>query len=182
MITRDARIDRIIGQRSLRPRPVAFFDRIFGSDNDNGSNELNEWLESTLKRELKLDEIERDEDGDIPIRSGSAVVFIRAIDDESPRIEIFAPLLEDFAMRPEVFEAVNAINRKTPFAKATVNPEDPQILLSAELFIFDELSPDQLMATIDLIADRADHYDSLLQKRFGGTTMIDDDGDDEFDV
>lgn len=126
MITRDARIDRIIGRRSLRPRPVAFFDRIFGSDNDNGSNELNEWLESTLKRELKLDEIERDEDGDIPIRSGSAVVFIRAIDDESPRIEIFAPLLEDFAMRPEVFEAVNAINRKTPFAKATVNPEDPR--------------------------------------------------------
>ncbi|OBB22791.1 hypothetical protein A5763_21735 [Mycolicibacterium fortuitum] len=180
MITRDARIDRITARRSPRPRSVAFFDRIFGSD--NGSNELNEWLESTLKRELKLDEIKRDEDGDIPIQSGSAVVFVRAIDDESPRIEIFAPLLADFAMRPEVYEAVNTINRKTPFAKATVNPDDPQILLSAELFIFDELSPDQLMATIDLISERADHYDSLLQKRFGGMTMADDEVDDEFDV
>ncbi|OMC38986.1 hypothetical protein A5740_02795 [Mycobacterium sp. GA-1841] len=175
MIARDAR-------RLSQLRPVAFFDRILGSDNNNRSNELNEWLESTLKRELKLDEIERDEDGDIPIPCGSAVVFVRAIDEESPRIEIFAPLLGDFAMRPEVYEAVNAINRKTPFAKATVDPELPQILLSAELFIFDELSSDQLMATIDLIADRADHYDTLLQKRFGGTTMIDDDIDDEFDV
>lgn len=38
------------------------------------------------------------------------------------------------------------------------------------------------LATIDLVADRADHYDSLLQKRFGGRTMLDDDERDEFDV
>jgi Putative bacterial sensory transduction regulator len=95
---------------------------------------------------------------------------------------IFAPLLEDFAMRPEVYEAVNTINLNMAFAKAVVNPDGPQIILSAELHIFDDLSINQLMATVDLIADRADHYDTLLQKRFGGRTMLEDDEDDEFDV
>ena len=37
------------------------------------------------------------------------------------------------------------------------------------------------MAAVDLIADRADYYDSRLQKRFGGKTMLDDD-EDELDV
>ena len=43
---------------------------------------LDEWLEQTLKRELKIDKIERDEDGDIPIPCGSAVAFIRAFDED----------------------------------------------------------------------------------------------------
>ncbi|ORB28017.1 hypothetical protein MPP7335_01848 [Mycolicibacterium parafortuitum] len=85
-------------------------------------------------------------------------------------------------MRPEVFAAVNTINRNTPFAKAYVDPDNAQIVLTAELYIFDGLSSEQLLATIELVADRADHYDSLLQKRFGGKTMLDDDEGDEFDV
>lgn len=165
-----------------RPRSTSFFDRVFGFSGDNSAHQLEEWLESTLKRELKLDSIERDEDGDIVLAAGSAVVFISISDGETPCIVVFAPLLEDFAMRPEVYEAVNSINRNMPFAKATVNPDGPQIVLSAELHIFDQLSPDQLVATIDLIADRADHYDTRLQKRFGGQTMLDDDEGDEFDV
>ena len=44
-------------------------------------------------------------------------------------------------MRPEVFAAVNSINRNTPLAKAYVDPDNAQIVLTAELYIFDELSP-----------------------------------------
>ncbi|MFA5607468.1 MAG: YbjN domain-containing protein [Leucobacter sp.] len=149
---------------------------------EHRTDELDKWLEETLKREFKLDAIERDEDGDIPISRGSAVVYVHTADDDPPRIEIFSPLLEEFTMRPEVFAAVNSINRNTPLAKAYVDPDNAQIVLTAELYIFNELSPDQLLATIDLVADRADHYDSLLQKRFGGRTMLDDDERDEFDV
>lgn len=157
--------------------------KIFGSSGQDQARELNEWLENTLKRELEVDHIERDEDGDIPIPVGSAVVFVRVSDDDPPNIDIFAPLLEDFAMRPEVYESVNSINRRTRIAKAVVNPETNQIVLSAELFIFDVgLSSDQLMATIEIVAERADHYDTLLQKRFGGKTMLDDNDGDEFDV
>ncbi|WP_425005600.1 YbjN domain-containing protein [Mycolicibacterium sp. S3B2] len=165
-----------------RPQSTSFLDRIFGSSSDHGEHQLQVWLEGTLKRDLKLDSIERDEDGDIVIAAGSAVVFIRTSDGETPCIVIFSPLLAEFAMRPEVYEAVNTINRNTPFAKAIVDPDGPQIVLSAELPIFDGLSPEQLVATIELVADRADHYDTRLQKRFGGQTMLDDEEGDEFDV
>lgn len=164
---------------------MSFFDRVanmFGSeDKPARSRKLDEWLEQTLKRELKIDKIERDEDGDIPIPCGSAVAFIRAFDEDPSRIHIFSPLLADFAMRPEVYEAVNSINQQVPLAKAIVDADTNQIILAVDLFIFDELSPDHLMAAVDLIADRADYYDSRLQKRFGGKTMLDDD-EDELDV
>ena len=111
------------------PRSTSFLDRIFGSSSDHGEHQLQVWLEGTPKRELELDSIERDEDGDIVIAAGSAVVFIRTSDGETPCIVIFSPLLAEFAMRPEVYEAVNTINRSTPFAKAIVDPDCPQIVL-----------------------------------------------------
>jgi hypothetical protein len=165
-----------------RIQSTSLLGRLFGSGGEDSRSRLDRWLEDTLKRELGFDSIDRDEDGDIVIPHGSAVVFIHTADDDPPRIEIFALLLEDFTMRPEVFAAVNSINRKTPFAKAIVDPDNAVIVLGAELFIFDEISPEQLIATIELVADRADHYDTLLQKRFGGRTMLDDDEGDEFDV
>lgn len=163
---------------------MSILDRIFGSDDGDRAGKLDSWLEETLKREMKLDKVERDDDGDIPLEHGSTVVYLRAIEaeDAASCIMIFAPLIEDFVMRPEVYEAVNTINLNTPFAKAVVSPDGPQIILSAELHIFDDLSIDQLMATLDLVSDRADHYDTLLQKRFGGRTMLEDAEDDEFDV
>lgn len=166
---------------SPRTQPPSFFERIFGSDNDNRAVDLDSWLVTTLRHELKTDTIERDEDGDIPIQSGSAVVFIHT-DDEASCITVLAPLIEDFAMRPEVYEAANAINRKIPFAKVIVDPDIKQILLLAELHILDGLSSERLMATIDLVSEAADHYDTMLQKRFGGKTMLDDTAGDEFDV
>ncbi len=167
---------------------MSIFDKVAGifgaSETPDESQDLEKWLEQTLKSELKLDKIKRDDDGDIPVVWGSAVVFVSAIDvdDELPLIRVFAPLLEDFTMSPEVYEAVNTINCQTPFAKAIVDPEIQQILLTADIFVFDQLSPEQLMATIELVGDNADHLDTMLKQRFGGTTMLDDDAADEFDV
>ena len=109
-------------------------------------------------------------------------VTVIGVDSELPLIRVFAPLLEDFTMRPEVYEAVNSINRQTPFAKAIVDAEIGQIVLAADLFVFDQMSSEQLMATIELVGENADHFDTMLQKRFGGTTMFDDDDSGEFDV
>lgn len=165
-----------------RMQASSFIGRIFGSTESRPARDLDDWLEETLKTEFKWDAVERDGDGDIPVPCGSAVVFVRTDTEDPPHIEIFAPLLEDFAMRPEVYEAVNAINRKVPFAKCILDPDTKQIVLVAELPIFDGLSSEQLMATIKHVAETADHYDTLLQKRFGGKTMLDDDDVDEFDV
>lgn len=159
---------------------------LFGGSKDEAprNDQLEHWLDDTLKREFDTDVLVRDEDGDIPIRRGTAMVYVSVIggDSELPLIRVFAPLLEDFAMRPDVYEALNAINRQIPFAKAVVDAEISQIVLAADLFVFDQMSSEQLMATIDLVGENADHFDTILQKRFGGTTAFDDDDAGEFDA
>jgi hypothetical protein len=64
---------------------MSIFDRIFGSDDGDRAEKLDSWLEGTLKRELKLETIERDDDGDIPLEHGSTVVYLRAIEEKMPR-------------------------------------------------------------------------------------------------
>ena len=83
-------------------------------------------------------------------------------------------------MSSEVYEAVNSINRQVAIAKAVVTEDKRQILLLAELMLID-LSPDELLFAIEEVGEAADHFDTILQKRFGGETMQDDD-DDEIDA
>lgn len=159
---------------------------LFGGSKDEAPrpDQLDKWIADTLKRELGLDEVVRDDEGDFPIRWGSVLVYVSVLDldGEVPHIHIFAQLLENFTMRPEVYEAVNAINLQVPVAKAFVEAEGDQIVLAADIFIFEQLSSDQLMATIQLVGDRADYYDTMLQKRFGGDKTFDDDENEEFNV
>lgn len=154
--------------------------RLGGGQQDNSTDDLDQWLERTLKDALGF-KVQRDEDGDIAIPYGSVVVFVCQSDPESPFLEVFAPLLEEFHLSPEVYEAVNSINSQVSMAKAVVHADEKVITLSAELPLVGPLSADELMMTIELVAEAADHFDSLLQKRFGGKTTLDDD-DGEFDV
>ena len=142
----------------------------------SGHEGLDAWVIATLKEAFDLPELHRDVDGDIPIPRGSAVLFIRPHDDDSPFLQIFAPILRGFRMSPDVYEAVNAINSQIPMAKATVNADGSIILLEAQLLTH-TLSPQELLLAIDLVSGAADHFDTLLQARFGGETLLDDDDD-----
>lgn len=154
----------------------------FGEQLDEGPTfDLTEWLETTLEEELGVSKIVRDEDGDIPIEAGSSMVYVREVDPESPFLIVLAPLLEDFRMSPDVYEAINSINRQVPMAKVTVSEDEDQIVMTVALPIMNSPSSEDLMTAIQLVAEAADHFDTLLQKRFGGVTAGSDD-DDSFDV
>jgi hypothetical protein len=152
-----------------------------GSDGRSDAASLNDWVVATLKEAFELPDIYRDSDGDIPVPRGSSVLYIRPHDGESPFLEIFAPLIQDFRMSPEIYEAVNAINAQVRMAKAVVAGDGTLVLLSLEL-LTDTLSAKELLFSIDLVSTAADHFDTLLQKRFGGVTQITDDDDDSIDV
>jgi Putative bacterial sensory transduction regulator len=134
------------------------------------SDKLGEWLEATLKNELGLATVERDEDGDIPVMCDEAVVYVRQGEPESTFLTVAALLLEDFLMAPELFEAVNAINVQMPMAKTVVDVDRQQIVVSVDLPVIDTLSPHDLMLAIETVADAVDYYGTLLQNRFGGAT------------
>lgn len=147
-----------------------------GEDEQLVVDSLNEWIEETLKVALELDEVFRDEDGDIPIPRGSSVLFIRPQAEGSPFLEIFSPLLQGFEMSPAVYQAVNELNLQVPMAKAMVSGDGTVIVLSAHL-LTETLSPTELMFALDMVSGAADYFDTLLQKRFGGSTLMDDDDD-----
>ena len=105
------------------PQP-SFLQRVAGTlglGNEPADNppaeDVNEWLDATLKEAYGLTEIPRDEDGDIPITCGSTEVFIRQADSESPFLQIFAPLLFDLTMSPNAYEAVNSITARWQWPK-----------------------------------------------------------------
>jgi hypothetical protein len=142
---------------------------------------VNSWVEEVLCSTQGWDEVKRDPDGDIPIPRGSTVLFIRHHDGSSPFLEVFAVLLTDFRMSPEVYEAVNVINTSVPMAKAMVTSEGRAITLNAEILV-DTLSASGVMFALDMVGNAADHFDTMLQKRFGGQTLLKDDYMDSTDV
>jgi hypothetical protein len=145
----------------------------FGADVAAVPDALDQWLEATLKNELAVATIERDEDGDIPISLGGPVVYVRQSGPGSSFVTVLALLLEGFGVSPCVYEAVNAINLEVPMAKTVVDADLQQIVMSVELPVIDTLSPDDLMLAIETVSDWAEYFDTLLQSRFGGATARD---------
>jgi hypothetical protein len=138
------------------------------------SEGLDKWIEMTLMEAYGLPAVQRDQDGDIPLRRGSTVLFVRPHDGKSPFLEIFAPLVLDCVMSPAVYEAVNTINLQVPMAKAVVAGDGGQIVLSAQL-LTNTLSTAEFLLAVDLVSHAADHFDTLLEKQFGGRTLLEDD-------
>ena len=172
---------RAASERGFLQRVAGTFGLGGDAPDQRATDDLDEWIDVTLKEVYGLDEVERDEDGDIPLPYGSSVLFIHRPDPDMPCITIFAPLLHDFAMSPGVYEAANAINKQVPLAKVTVDEKTKQITMSLDLLVIDSLSSADLAFAIELLGEESDRFDNLLKKRFGGDTMLDDDGD-EFDV
>ena len=94
--------------------------------------ELRRAVHASLTRLLQADEIVVDDDGDIPIRWGSAALYVRVLDDH-PIVRIFSPILTDIVITPQVREAVNEVNRDRPLVSAMWI--DDTVILVADVFV-----------------------------------------------
>lgn len=112
----------------------------------------------------------KDADGDIPIRSGSAMVFVRVRRD-SPVVEVFAPLVRDITGRTRAAEVVADLNRKALLIKFLLIEDSvlAGIALPAVPFV-----PEHLRAMLSLLSDTADDLDDGLAERLSGRLTFDD--------
>src|SRR5262245_56030335 len=53
------------------------------------------------------------DDGTIPVSVGSANYYIRLMDGDPPVLQVYSIVLEEIQKSPELFEAINDINRNT---------------------------------------------------------------------
>jgi hypothetical protein len=128
---------------------------------------------------LGSDEIKRDRDGDIPIRFGSAVTFVRAREGEMPGVEIFSPLLKDMPVTPKLYETLNQVNLEFGLGKVVLTPSG-EIVLST-LLLAETLTHAELATGLQAVSAAADFFDTKLKERLGGETWFEDEGE-SFDV
>ncbi len=119
---------------------------------------------------LGTSDVKHDKDGDIPIRSGSAIVFVRVY-DSPPLVEVFSPVLAAVSDTPDLLRRANTLTAQLPLVRfAVVNAT-----LVASLQVFGEpFTPEHLQTALDLVGELADRLDDELAEQFGGRVFFGD--------
>jgi hypothetical protein len=123
---------------------------------------------ATMKRVLGVDELHVDEDGDIPVRHGSAAVYVRALEDP-PTVVVYSPLVFDVTVTPALYEELNRLNGQTSFARFLL--VGTTVMCSAEVFAHPFVADDVVHAYV-IVSRLADEMDDDLAERFGGTVAF----------
>jgi hypothetical protein len=125
---------------------------------------LNRRLEDALQAFLGLDHLIRDADGDIPVRVGSALMFVRAVPGTPPLVQLFAHVLDDADLTLPLLELINDINRRILFGR--VFWVHRAVVVAMEITGVG-LSTEQVSFACVQLGNLADHLDDELAARFG---------------
>ena len=124
---------------------------------------LNRRLEDALKAFLGIDNLIRDADGDIPVRVGSALMFVRAVPGTPPLVQLFAHVLDDVDLTLPLLEAINDINRRILFGR--IFWAHRAVVVAMEITGVG-LEPEQVSFACVQLGSLADHLDNELSERF----------------
>jgi hypothetical protein len=111
-----------------------------------------------------------DQDGDIGIRSGSAMVFVR-VRDEPPLVEVFSPVLTEVEENQKVYQRLSELTHRIPigrlyYAGGTV---------WAGITVFGrDFQATHLMLAVEVMTGLADELDDRLRNEFGGRRFFGD--------
>jgi hypothetical protein len=139
----------------------------------NPVEHFRQWLLENVRTITKREQLEPDEDGDIPVDVGSARTYVspRLIRVDSKNkalsLDIYSILVHGVEKSPDLLLALNRINCETPFVKAKYEEGEKHVVLHHELMA-DSLSPERLAKHLGMIAFMADAMDTELQRQFGG--------------
>jgi len=147
-------------------QPVGHHHRPAGR---RSAEELRALIEEAARRWLANADPRPDKDGDYPFRFGSAVLYVRIVDDAAPVVAIFSPILRAVDRSPELLAALNELNSKIRFGRVVWAHDE--VLLVSELSIVD-LTADQIAHACLELGSLADAIDSELHGRFGGEIVF----------
>lgn len=133
------------------------------------AEELRPTIERALKRWLRQDELVRDEDGDYPVRLGSALMYVRLADGVPPVVRIFSLVLRDVPESPALLEALNSANARIRLGRAFW--AGGNVYIACEL-VATGITADQVAIACTELANLADHLDDGFHGRFGGALMF----------
>ena len=134
------------------------------------------FVEEAVSRYLGIarDQLRVMDDGTIPIRAGSTAVSVRLVDgeDDHPVLQVYAAVLHDVTLTPELLGKLNEINTGLTFARAFF--AEGQLIIAMEL-LAEEVDEQQIEHACGLVSWAGDRWDGELRSAFGGETFFRDD-------
>ena len=132
---------------------------------------IRQHVHSLLREYLDSDQLHLTEDGAVPIRSGSAALFVHLTDDETPMVQLMSPVLSGVDASPGLYQALNSINAAIELGRFFWHAGT---VVAADSLIAETLDLIELATSCDGIAELADRYDNELQAAFGGQLRFPD--------
>ncbi|HEX6871185.1 MAG TPA: hypothetical protein VF163_08810 [Micromonosporaceae bacterium] len=105
-----------------------------------------------------------DKDGDIGIRSGSAMVFVR-VRDNPPLVDVFSPVLTGVDANEQLYLKLAELTHRMPIGRLYC--ADDTVWASVPVF-GREFQPTHLMLAVQVMTGLADELDDRLHGEFGG--------------
>ncbi len=118
---------------------------------------------------------DRDDDGDVPIRTGRTVVYIRT-QQGSPMIRLFAQMARDVDNKDAALREVDRLNRTVEGIKFIVH--ETTVIATAELLGW-PFAPTQFQALLTHMCDAVAKHEGDLVDHVGGRFFIGDEVSDE---
>jgi hypothetical protein len=110
------------------------------------------------------DALSVDPDGDIGIRAGSAMVFVR-IRDNPPLIDVFSPVLTEVEPTEQLYVKLSELTNRMPIGRLYCTNDT--VWASVPVFGRD-FQPTHLMLAVQVMTGLADELDDRLHGEFGG--------------
>jgi|WetSurMetagenome_2_1015567.scaffolds.fasta_scaffold64525_2 hypothetical protein len=118
----------------------------------------------TLRSFSDLEEVVSDEDGDIPLRYGNTLIFVRVAAD-APYVELFSPVARGVEPTLELLKALNDLTGHHRQVGFFISGDT--VYASLDL-VADPFVPDHVGASLAVLGELCDDVGPDLRQRFGG--------------
>ncbi|HEY0698956.1 MAG TPA: hypothetical protein VGD43_14240 [Micromonospora sp.] len=127
---------------------------------------LHEQVRTVVSARMKSepDQLQVDSDGDIGIRAGSAMVFVR-VRDNPPLVDVFSPILTEVEPTEQLYVKLSELTNRMPIGRLYCTNDT----VWASVPVFGRnFQPTHLMLAVQVMTGLADELDDRLHGEFGG--------------
>ncbi|MEV4197361.1 T3SS (YopN, CesT) and YbjN peptide-binding chaperone 1 [Micromonospora globbae] len=144
----------------------ALVEAVAAQTEQNDVLALEERVRTVVSTMLKSDSdrLQVDSDGDINIRAGSAMVFVR-VRDNPPLVDVFSPVLTEVRPTERLYVKLSELTNRMPIGRLYC--ADDTVWASIPVF-GRNFQPTHLMLAVQVMTGLADELDDRLHGEFGG--------------
>jgi hypothetical protein len=118
----------------------------------------------------KPEQLQVDADGDIGIRAGSAMVFVR-VRDNPPLIDVFSPVLTEIEPTERLYRRLSELTNRMPIGRLYCSNDT---VWASVPVMGRDFQASHLMLAVQVMTGLADELDDRLQGEFGGKRFYGD--------